>query len=85
MTIQITYRKTSRLSMRIAKNGDVHVSAPFGMPKAEIERFIDDYRDWIVEARKKHMRISSDGQHSLISYRYGHKLRPMKLIAVSRH
>lgn len=26
MAIKITYRRTSRLSMRIAKNGDVHVS-----------------------------------------------------------
>ena len=26
MDIQLTYRRTSRLSMRIVKNGDVHVS-----------------------------------------------------------
>ena len=39
--------------MRIVKNGDVHVSAPIGMPKKEIERFIDEHRDWITEARKK--------------------------------
>ena len=28
MAIKVTYRRTSRLSMRIVKNGDVHVSAP---------------------------------------------------------
>ena len=39
--------------MRIAKNGDVHVSAPFGMPKSEVERFIEDHREWIAEARRK--------------------------------
>ena len=39
--------------MRIVKNGDVHVSAPFGMPKKEVERFIEEHRDWITEARKK--------------------------------
>ena len=39
--------------MRIVQNGDVHVSAPIGMPKGEIERFIDEHSDWIVEARKK--------------------------------
>ena len=39
--------------MRIVKNGDVHVSAPIGMPKKEVERFIDEHREWIAEARKK--------------------------------
>ena len=50
MAIQVTYRRTRRLSMRIVKNGDVHVSAPIGMPKKEVERFIDEHRDWISEA-----------------------------------
>ena len=40
MAIQVTYRRTSRLSMRIVKNGDVHVSAPYGLPKTEVESFI---------------------------------------------
>ena len=39
--------------MRIVKNGDVHVSAPIGMPQKEVERFIEEHREWIVEARKK--------------------------------
>ena len=53
MAIQITYRRTSRLSMRIVKNGDVHVSAPIGMPKEEVMTFIEEHKDWIAEARKK--------------------------------
>jgi len=53
MAIQVTYRRTSRLLMRIVKNGDVHVSAPIGMPKQEVERFIEEHREWIAEARKK--------------------------------
>ena len=53
MTIQITYRRTHRLSMRIVKNGDVHVSAPIGIGKSEVERFIEEHREWMVEARKK--------------------------------
>ena len=53
MAIQVTYRRTRRLSMRIVKNGDVHVSAPIGMPKKEVERFIEEHHDWITEARKK--------------------------------
>ena len=47
MAIQVTYRRTRRLSMRIVKNGDVHVSAPIGMPKKEVERFIEEHRDWM--------------------------------------
>ena len=39
--------------MRIAKNGDVHVSAPIGMPKSEVERFINQHQEWITKARKK--------------------------------
>jgi len=53
MAIQVTYRRTRRFSMRIVKNGDVHVSAPIGMPKSEVERFIEEHREWIAEARKK--------------------------------
>ena len=39
--------------MRIVKNGDVHVSVPIGMSKKEVEAFISQHQDWIVEARKK--------------------------------
>ena len=53
MAIQVTYRRTGRLSMHIVKNGDVHVSAPYGMPRSEVKRFILEHRDWIVKAQKK--------------------------------
>ena len=39
--------------MRIVRNGDVHVSAPIGMSKKEVETFINQHQGWIVEARKK--------------------------------
>ena len=39
--------------MRVVKNGDVHVSAPIGMPRAEVVRFVREHRDWIAKARKK--------------------------------
>ena len=39
--------------MRIVKNGDVHVSAPFGMPKKEVEAFIAQHQEWIAEASKR--------------------------------
>ena len=51
--IQVTYRWTSRLSMRIVKNGDVHVSAPIGMSRDKVMAFIEEHKDWINEARKK--------------------------------
>ena len=53
MAIEITYRRTRRMSMRIVKNGDVHVSVPFGVSKKEVEAFIEEHRDWIAEARRK--------------------------------
>ena len=53
MTIEVTYRWTSRLSMRIVKNGDVHVSAPIGLSRKKVEAFIEQHSDWIVKARKK--------------------------------
>lgn len=39
--------------MRIVKNGDVHVSAPIGMPDEEVMKFIEEHREWISEARQK--------------------------------
>ena len=41
------------MSMRIVKNGDVHVSAPIGMPREKVMAFIEEHKDWINEARKK--------------------------------
>ena len=53
MTIQVVYRRTGRLSMRIVKNGDVHVSAPFGLSRKIVEAFVEEHRDWIDKARKR--------------------------------
>ena len=41
------------MSMRIVKNGDVHVSAPVGMPREKVTAFIEEHREWIERARKK--------------------------------
>ncbi len=53
MAIVVRYRWTRRMAMRIVKNGDVHVSVPIGVPKRQVEAFIDEHRDWIEAARKK--------------------------------
>lgn len=52
MAIEITYRRTKRLSMRIVKNGDVHVSAPIGTPRDRVLQFVSDNKEWIAQARK---------------------------------
>lgn len=52
-TVHITRRRTSRLSMRIAKNGDVRVSVPLHTPDEEVQQFILRHRDWIEQARQR--------------------------------
>ena len=52
MAIEVTYRRTKRLSMRIVKNGDVHVSAPIGTSRETVMKFINDNQEWIAQARK---------------------------------
>lgn len=47
----VTFRRTSRLSMRIGKGGTLRVSAPIGIPRGEITRFIESHMDWIERAR----------------------------------
>ncbi len=51
--IIVTRRRTTRLSMRIAKNGDVHVSAPYQVADSEIRDFIDQHQDWILQAQQR--------------------------------
>ncbi len=53
MRIIVTYKRTNRLSMHIVKNGDVHVSAPIGLSRKEVEAFVEEHSDWISESRKK--------------------------------
>jgi len=50
MQIEVTYRRTSRLSMRIGKGGVVRVSAPIGISKSQVEAFISENREWISKA-----------------------------------
>ena len=41
------------MSMRVVSNGDIHVSAPFGVSKKAVEAFICEHQEWIARARKK--------------------------------
>lgn len=52
-TIKVTYRRTSRMAIRIGKNGEVRVSAPIGMPRQTVIDFINKNIDWINKAIDK--------------------------------
>lgn len=53
MDIKVTRRRTSRLSLRITKNGEVHVSAPYGTAEATIRDFIEKHTEWIKRAQMR--------------------------------
>jgi predicted metal-dependent hydrolase len=53
MPIFLTFRRTSRLSLRVTKKGEIHVSAPYGYPKRDIEAFIASHREWIDKALER--------------------------------
>ena len=53
MKTEIKYRKTERLSIRVQRNGDLHVTVPLDCTKAELEAFMAQYREWIRQARQR--------------------------------
>lgn len=58
MNVRITYRRTSRISMRIGKNGDLLVSAPYLTPSSVIRRFIDGHSEWIRGAAARRAQLT---------------------------
>lgn len=53
MQITVTYRRTSRLSLRVTPKGKVNVSAPFHTPETTIRQFIANHRQWIEDSLRK--------------------------------
>lgn len=51
--VTVTRRRTSRLSIRVTKDGQVRVSAPWYVPKRTVQKFIEDHRDWIDKALER--------------------------------
>lgn len=51
--IEVTYRRTSRMSMRFVKNGDLHVSVPIGTSRSVVQAFIQRNQAWIDAAGKR--------------------------------
>lgn len=49
----ITRRRTSRLSIRVTKEGEVRVSAPWYVSKRTIETFVESHREWIGKAQER--------------------------------
>lgn len=39
--------------MRVGKDGNVNVSAPYLTPRSEIERFVKEHEAWIVRTKAK--------------------------------
>lgn len=39
--------------MRILKNGEIHVSAPLGLPRKDVEDFIENNKEWALRSLKK--------------------------------
>lgn len=52
MRITVYRRRTAGIRLRVTGTGQVHVTAPEGMPVREIERFVDEHRDWLSKALK---------------------------------
>ena len=46
----ITRRRTSRMTIRITKDGQVRVSAPRLVPQASVKAFIAQHEDWIEKS-----------------------------------
>ena len=80
--------------MRIAKDGEVHVSVPWGMPKLAVERFIEEHREWIAQAQEKvlaredkrarfyaQLPLQTKGQKEEANRRLGEVIAPM----IERH
>ena len=53
MQITVTYRRTSRLSLRVTPTGKVNVSAPYHTPEATVRQCIADHRQWIEDSLQK--------------------------------
>ena len=56
ISVTVTRRRTSRITIRIAKDGAVKVSAPRLVPRATIEKFVAEHREWIEKARQRAVR-----------------------------
>ncbi len=53
MNIKVTRSRRKTLSVRITPTGDLDVRAPLGLPRREIEQFLEEKRGWIEKNRQQ--------------------------------
>ena len=58
---KITYSRRKSLSLRIAPDGSLDIRAPIGMPRREIDRFLEEKADWIATHRAQVLRDRQQG------------------------
>ena len=58
---KITYSRRKSFSLRIAPDGSLDIRAPIGMPRREIDRFLEEKADWIATHRAQVLRDRQQG------------------------
>ena len=81
LQIVVTRRITSRISMRIGKDGVVRVSAPYGVPKSYISRFVESHSEWIAKAQERSQRAQSGRNAFFSRLKYDTKEEKQAVIA----
>lgn len=64
MAVKITFRDTTRLSVRITSKNNINVSAPYNTPKQAIMDFIKEHEKWIQDALVK----NAEAQRKRLSF-----------------
>lgn len=53
MEYLLTRKKIKRMILRVREDGQVEISAPFHISLSQIESFLEEHRNWVLETRKK--------------------------------
>jgi len=63
---KITYSKRKTLSLRILPDGSLDIRAPLGMPRREIDRFLEEKAGWIERHQAQVLRDRQLGARNAI-------------------
>ena len=72
---KITYSRRKSLSLRIAPDGSLDIRAPIGMPRREIDRFLEEKADWIATHRAQVLRDRQQGAQYSPAYTMASRIR----------
>ena len=53
LVVELERKRVKNVNLRLRSDGSVHVSAPYGVPETEIERFIRSKSAWIAERQNR--------------------------------